>query len=1271
MKKLDMQTAREIIDFSGGEKDLENLGKIQLEGAVALHNMIADPSLGMGYLADEVGMGKTYVALGVVALMRYFNPSLRVLFICPSRNVQDKWIRDYHSFIECNVKVTQNRIRTKDGHPAAPYVSCRSVRELLKSASLGYYADFFIGKDSFSISLNEDDTDNKENWWKKLEGISDLLPAYEIESLMSNRHDLTKNQVKSQYAKALNYVLPTFDLIVIDEAHNFKHSKDSSHRNRVLSKVLGFEEGVIPRIKNSLLLSATPYDRNIEQLRNQLTLVGKNLLPDDLKSDQQTEIQRHLKRFMVRRLNHIEVDGIKHTRNMYRVEHRTGNRADINLESNEQKLVMALVQKKVGDLLQNQSRSASFQTGMLASFESFAQTAKSETVNFDGDKADKSDAQDRHVIEHIVDSYKSSGLGSTLPHPKMDSVSEQLRVDAYHNNRKQLVFVRRVKSVKELKNKLDDHYNNWLFKYINVNLSGHDSPKNLFRDLYDAYKGVSLKKDNDITEGEHQSKTGDTDGNQPPKNDTFFAWFFRGALDKPAEPIIKIGGFTTPQSIRNSLAAKSSKQSLLLEPNWAHFLCSKESLNLQEILEIHGGSIAVLATKYQSSKLQKDLPDVFRACQLGFIEWLIEAQKKQYLKPLLKYLNPGSINERPKPISSEELQSSLFQCTLFTIMSDQGLEDDLYPYQRDAYCKIINSQGDERSNLIILKTLDKLHIHTLLISLCLRTGHGIVDVYLANIRSKSLRLSGDINYDWILDLVVHLKEQKLSSEFSTYQELRSTASEIDLIVKTNIPEVYKIDRDARRVFISQRLNPVSPVIGATGETSNIRSAQARKFRMPGYPLILISTDVFQEGEDLHTFCDSVVHYGLSNSPVSIEQKTGRVDRVAAISHRNLTSKNRSKLEQRQNDMIQVSFPHVKQSIEQLQVRQVCKDMNAFLMSLQKVSSSRSETSDKILTNEALLDKSGIPPQIIDFLETPYPAITEDRLADSLQAYVKDQAGNAALIQNHVSTLLEKYKEIDPLDIYSSLTVTIKSARISAEAILSARTIGQEIDTSLWTMVDLQEKMFELSYSTHHRVCTEITAKGKYKRYNDVEMLVGGEVITQTGDIDDFFARFQSVHDSKLIPASSTIISKLYNNVIHDSCLHLEEEGRGYPCVPFDDNAGYGFKVTFNQGLKAQREHKVYIYQSNEHCIFLSKAVDRSWIAKIPASKRVEKVINYTWGRNHHTDIIEFYLDQAGDITGRAIHPISSLDKQEFEYYIYVLAVQADRLEYVFAEEDTF
>jgi len=263
---LDLATARRILDFSGGNKALSNLGEVQLEGAVALHNMIVDSKVGMGYLADEVGMGKTYVALGVVSLLRYFNPSLRVLYICPSNNVQEKWFsREYRGFSKNNVRVNQFRIRTVDGKPAVPYANCRNIPDLIRTASLGYFADIFVGMSSFSFALSED----KEQWRTKLNELKKLLPAYEMPSYVESKK-FVKQSVKDEYAAALNYILPTFDLVIIDEAHNFKHDFESSHRNRVLSAVLGFREdgNYIKRAKHALLLSATPYDRNINHLRN-------------------------------------------------------------------------------------------------------------------------------------------------------------------------------------------------------------------------------------------------------------------------------------------------------------------------------------------------------------------------------------------------------------------------------------------------------------------------------------------------------------------------------------------------------------------------------------------------------------------------------------------------------------------------------------------------------------------------------------------------------------------------------------------------------------------------------------------------------------------------------------------------------------------------------------------------------------------------------------------------------------------------------------------
>ena len=62
--------------------------------------------------------------------------------------------------------------------------------------------------------------------------------------------------------------------------------------------------------------------------------------------------------------------------------------------------------------------------------------------------------------------------------------------------------------------------------------------------------------------------------------------------------------------------------------------------------------------------------------------------------------------------------------------------------------------------------------------------------------------------------------------------------------------------------------------------------------MPGYPFVLVTTDLLQEGEDLHTFCSAVYHYGISWMPSSLEQRIGRMDRVQLPAERALKALDR-------------------------------------------------------------------------------------------------------------------------------------------------------------------------------------------------------------------------------------------------------------------------------------------------------------------------------------------------------------------------------------------
>lgn len=65
----------------------------------------------------------------------------------------------------------------------------------------------------------------------------------------------------------------------------------------------------------------------------------------------------------------------------------------------------------------------------------------------------------------------------------------------------------------------------------------------------------------------------------------------------------------------------------------------------------------------------------------------------------------------------------------------------------------------------------------------------------------------------------------------------------------------------------------------TEDGDETRPDQVRKaFNSPFWPFVLATTSVGQEGLDFHTYCHAVVHWNLPSNPVDLEQREGRVHR---------------------------------------------------------------------------------------------------------------------------------------------------------------------------------------------------------------------------------------------------------------------------------------------------------------------------------------------------------------------------------------------------------
>ena len=77
-----------------------------------------------------------------------------------------------------------------------------------------------------------------------------------------------------------------------------------------------------------------------------------------------------------------------------------------------------------------------------------------------------------------------------------------------------------------------------------------------------------------------------------------------------------------------------------------------------------------------------------------------------------------------------------------------------------------------------------------------------------------------------------------------------------------------------------------PVAELSGRNTGVeRSRTFDRFNSPLFPDVLVCTQIGGEGIDLQRYCRVVIHYDLSFNPAKFEQRTGRCDRIGSKSER--------------------------------------------------------------------------------------------------------------------------------------------------------------------------------------------------------------------------------------------------------------------------------------------------------------------------------------------------------------------------------------------------
>lgn len=1055
IKPITQQYADELVNFEPTETiKSAGIGKIQKSGAVALFNMLVQN--GVGYLADEVGMGKTYIGLAVMSLLRYQKPNARVLIITPRRNIQEKWKVDLTSFVSQNWRRADHRVKSPQGSPVWPVHTPERLSEwvtdLCREDAKAH--DTILRMSSFSLGISSKKPEASK---KTLDRFKEQIPVHlhsRFDEVLSENSQKLFAQVVSDYISD-----STYDLIIVDEAHNLKYGyregEQSSNRNETLHHI--FSQNSVPDTKKPwlLMLSATPmengeplslvrqfecFGREQDVLYSSPGVVNDGIVLSAL-ADTKSRSKAHelQKRLIVRRVGELRLkDDSRYTRNMYRREWRLGGVVDplqpMNVSSVKERLINAVMQKNVFNLIQSRF-SGKFRVGALGSFETYSDIESLLTESDqNGDQQDQS-MPDQTLISDLCESYRTT-FHEELPHPKLNAVSSMLS-QHISEREKALVFVRRVATTNDLATRVTVQFDEEIFKRIESVIT--EKEHTILDEIHNTWIQKRSRRDFDeLPYEQHNTEARETDESDEPLTKelvpSFFSWFFRGKHQN----FVQFKNVLSGRRFRELFETKN-RFSLILEENYVDWVLKRPvdviaqlstDTGVDKDLIIEG--VCDLVPKYKSDNFRS----LFHAIQYACLLWMTD---QKYYKSLFKnklsiLLDEifqgftGQDDDKGSKPSLEVIKEFLSLQSLYPMLARSVKYSPTWLLVARGVFEYASESGDVAFRRALRRREQIRHLQMM----SLRHGAPVIDLYCAflKVRQGRLTMDGDVS------LPIKPVADAIISKWQGYDEKQWRASgaweltelknNFELIRKLNFPDLDKTaNDDSRRLddisdtklgasgeslsirrMLGQALVGQSPAVAATGESDGQRRQRiTQQFRMPGMPWVIVATNVFEEGVDLHTYCKTVVHHGISHTASSVEQRTGRVDRIGGLLQRNASQL--SGVDQFSDEQkIQSLFPYQNDTFEKHQVRRVLDYCNRFLESLHN--GEETSVEDKEMKID---DKQGVPLQITEYLTSPFDVQDSPWTSESIVDALTTPDGKSDF---------NEQKYIDEIEVFEAL-----------------------------------------------------------------------------------------------------------------------------------------------------------------------------------------------------------------------------------------------------------
>ncbi len=899
----------ELIDFRVPNKETESMARMQCDGVAALYNILCKGSV--AYLADEVGTGKTYQALGLAALTWSEKPSARILFVSPRQNLQEKWVEDYKRFFRSNYRRTQqmgdDRVTSVlFGYPVHRPVRFDNLRSWTPMIGMPERIAPFLRHTSFmrpvfvrSADLTGDMNELWRHWRERFMGWS-LFDSTQPGNLSP---DNASYKLNLAFAHSLNRKLaaeatnrkPYFDLAVIDEAQCLRHTCNQT--NSVL------HESLKGQVAKWLFMSATPAHGgpgDIHTTVNHYPGCGEILDPE--LADNLPELQQALRKFMVRRQrrylakDRADMVGKDEYRHHDKQRWAVEDKAMTPLRT----LAMGLVQKGLVDVLA--SRNNRYRIGFLSSFESLqssirpAETAAGGQTEPDGDRPtdfhrdpteaaprqDERNAPDAGFIDELAASFQKQ-FDMPLPHAKVDSVVEGIAPLAFgsateEGGRKFLIFTRRISTVHALRDRLLKRHRKAVEERIqrcwNV------------EQLDWSGKGARSEVADDVAEDAHDTESFDSE-----------------SADDPLRRAMSRGHWL--HRFRQTFRA-SGRNALFFEDGWLERLCRAGRVEPKDVAERFPDEIWKESWTHASRGGRQHRADRLRYLAVQGIRRRpdIFGLSKNDAKPWQVAYETCLHNHLAKaqPDAEPHKDRELFSWPTLWTKWDAAFAGNSCALPADNPACVKGESGRDK--------LCRRQVARTILGQTFRLTDTLLDLFYAAKAGGSSEKLAECFLDW------------LGSDDPGAIQIRNDCTQWLKHLRLVVDGCLDGGDRPWHELVHQRneswpqLYQAMPAVGVTGGSGGNRSA-IRQFRTPSLPRVIVCTDTLKEGVDLHLFCDHVMHYGVAWTSGDMEQRIGRVDRYFSQIGRRLEVDGPPP-----EVRLHVGYPHVVASLERGQVERV-------------------------------------------------------------------------------------------------------------------------------------------------------------------------------------------------------------------------------------------------------------------------------------------------------------------------------------------------------------